>query len=69
MTVFSSDPKGVKTLLILLIDINHLVFEHQPNEIFTINNGKKVSVVKRTYLPFVAAIFKGKPSRPTKLIS
>ena len=72
MATLSSDPKGIQALFISLIDVNHLVFEHEPDEVLTVKVsllGHNKTKKKETYLPFIAAIFNGKPNRPTKLIS
>ena len=68
------DPERIQAVFVLLVYVNHLVFKHQSHERLTEKTKKNMTVMVRsewpmTYLPLVAAIFSGKPCRPTKLIS
>lgn len=70
-----SNPEGIEAVLVLLVNVNHLVFEHESHErLAEVNKqhtyaSQSPQSKQATYLPFVAAIFSGKPCRPTKLIS
>lgn len=37
------NPKGIQAVTILLIDFDHLVFEHQSNKVFTVTKLKKLT--------------------------
>ena len=36
MTALSSNPEGIQALFICLIDVDHLVLEHEPDKVLTV---------------------------------
>ena len=73
MAASSCNPKRIQSFFILSIDLNHLIFEEESHETLTDHRDRQLLLafraIKTTYCPLVAAIFKGNPERPVKLIS